>query len=76
MVTALALGAAPASAHAQLLSTEPASNEVLDAPPDQVVLHFSEAVQPPGDAIQVFAASGDEVDVGDVTSPAGGTPSR
>jgi copper transport protein len=72
MVTALALGAAPASAHAQLLSTEPASNEVLDAPPDQVVLHFSEAVQPPGDAIQVFAASGDEVDVGDVTSPAGG----
>jgi copper transport protein len=61
----LALGPAPADAHAELISTEPASGEQLDAAPERVVLRFTESVDVSDDAIEVLTAGGDPVDVGD-----------
>ncbi|MGH9210823.1 MAG: copper resistance protein CopC [Acidimicrobiales bacterium] len=72
VLVVLGLGATPAAAHAELVSTEPSSGQVVDAPPGQVVLHFSEGVDPPGDAIEVFDSAGDQLDVGDVTQGDGG----
>jgi copper transport protein len=62
---ALVLGPARADAHAELLSTEPAAGEHLATAPDQVVLHFSEAVNLGDDLVKVLDSSGDEVDAGD-----------
>jgi copper transport protein len=61
----LSLGPAPADAHAELISTEPASGEQLDAAPERVVLRFSESVDVSDDAVEVLTAGGDRVDVGD-----------
>ncbi len=62
---ALLWSPARADAHAELLSTEPASGEHLATAPDQVVLHFSEAVNLGDDLVKVLDSSGDEVDAGD-----------
>jgi copper transport protein len=62
---ALVLSPARADAHAELLSTEPAAGEHLATSPDQVVLHFSEAVNLGDDLVKVLDSSGDEVDAGD-----------
>ncbi len=64
-VLALVLSPARADAHAELLSTEPAAGEHLATGPDQVVLHFSEAVNLGDDLVKVLDSSGDEVDAGD-----------
>jgi copper transport protein len=61
---ALALTPARADAHAELLSTEPEAGARLDAAPEQVVLHFSEAVGIRDDLVRVLDASGDEVETG------------
>jgi copper transport protein len=61
----LALGPAPADAHAELISTEPASGEQLDAAPERVVLRFTESVDVSDDAVEVLTAGGDRVDVGE-----------
>ncbi|SEC73268.1 copper transport protein [Nocardioides exalbidus] len=58
----LVLGtAAPASAHATLVSTDPAEGAVLDAAPDQVTFTFNEAVIGVPTGIQVFDATGEVV---------------
>jgi methionine-rich copper-binding protein CopC len=67
----LALGAvlltAPlASAHSELLSTSPARDGVLSAPPTEVVLTFSTAVQSTGAAVVVTTADGTRLDDGPV----------
>ena len=62
---ALVLTPARADAHAELLSTEPAAGEHLATAPDQVVLHFSEAVNLGDDLVRVLDSAGDEVDAGD-----------
>lgn len=54
--------AAPASAHATLVGSDPAEGEVLDAVPDVVTFTFDEAVSLPADAVQVFDATGEPVD--------------
>jgi copper transport protein len=56
---------ARADAHAELLSTEPAAGEHLATAPDQVVLHFSEAVNLGDDLVRVLDSKGDEVDADD-----------
>ena len=61
----LALGPAPADAHAELISTEPASGEQLDVAPERVVLRFSESVDVSDDTVEVLTAGGDRIDVGD-----------
>jgi copper transport protein len=67
----LALAPAPADAHAELISTEPASGEQLDVAPEQVVLRFSESVDAADDAVEVLTAGGDRIDVGDPGHPNG-----
>lgn len=42
----LVLLAVPALAHAELISSTPRNGETLKAPPNQVALHFSEALEP------------------------------
>ena len=60
----LMLTPARADAHAELLSTEPEPGAQLDVAPEQVVLHFSEAVGIRDDLVRVLDASGDEVETG------------
>jgi copper transport protein len=73
VVAALGVLLAPAraDAHAELLSTEPAASEQLASPPDEVVLHFSEAVDLSDDTLEVLDASGHRLDIGDPQHPAG-----
>ncbi len=61
----LVLAPAPAGAHAELESTEPAAGEQLDAVPDRVVLHFTEAVDVSDDGVEVLTSEGDRVDAGE-----------
>ncbi|HET9422453.1 MAG TPA: copper resistance protein CopC [Nocardioides sp.] len=60
-VLALVLGAPPASAHATLLSTDPAEGEVVAKTPDVVTFTFDEPVSLTDDSIQVFDAAGEPV---------------
>jgi len=46
-------GASPAWAHAELVETVPAAGAQLDTAPEQVVLRYSETVDPFDDAIEV-----------------------
>lgn len=62
---------APADAHAELISTEPAAGDQLDAAPDRVVLRFSESVDVADDGVEVLTAGGDRVDVGEPGHPDG-----
>jgi copper transport protein len=65
LVAVVAGGAAPADAHAELLETAPANGEVLDTAPTQVFLRFSETIEIPDRALEVFGESGDELTTGD-----------
>jgi copper transport protein len=55
--------AAPASAHASLVSSDPAEGEVLTEAPDQVTLTFDETVAVVDDGIKAYDAAGDPLDV-------------
>ena len=55
--------AAPASAHATLVSTDPAEGAVLATAPDQVTFTFDESVQLVPDGLQAFDAAGDPVEI-------------
>jgi len=50
-----------ASAHAQLLQSDPAADSSLDSAPTSITLIFSEAVTPAGAGIRVFDPSGRQV---------------
>jgi copper transport protein len=64
-VGVVVFGAAPAFAHAQLLSTEPVAGAVLPKAPDRVVLHFGESVEIPLGSVRVFASpSGKQIETG------------
>ncbi|MFD2419647.1 copper resistance CopC/CopD family protein [Amycolatopsis pigmentata] len=66
-VLALFAGAGTASAHAELDSTDPARDAVLDAAPARVTLTFSEAIQVEGDGVRVFDPDGNQVESGQAT---------
>ncbi|MGQ0823701.1 MAG: copper resistance CopC/CopD family protein [Actinomycetota bacterium] len=72
VAVAILATAAPASAHAELVTSDPAAQATLPAgqPPTIVTLTFTEGVQVPDDAIRVLdAGTGTEVDgVGDSES--------
>jgi len=55
----------PVSAHALLLRSNPAANAVLDQPPIQVELFFSETLESKLSSITVIDSNGVTVDVGD-----------
>ncbi|MCD4524463.1 copper resistance protein CopC [Nocardioides sp. cx-173] len=64
LLVALALlaGAAPASAHATLVGSDPAEGEVLASAPAVVTFTFDEPVSLTADGVQVFDAEGESVD--------------
>jgi copper transport protein len=64
--TAIVITAAPAAAHAELVTSEPAGGTELPAgsPPDAITLRFTEAVQVPDDAIRMFDGDANVVEVG------------
>lgn len=65
MVAVLGVGAAlipqSVSAHALLLETDPPANSVLESPPIEVTLFFSEPVTPAGAGIRVYSPTGHQV---------------
>jgi copper transport protein len=78
LASALALlaGADPAVAHATLVGTVPAADEVIDAVPELVELRFDEAVEVVDDAVRVFGPDGNRVDLADVEVDDGGAMLR
>jgi copper transport protein len=60
------LVAAPASAHAELLQSDPAPGAVLAKAPKEIKLNFTESVDAKGGALRVFDADGERVDDGGV----------
>jgi copper transport protein len=65
------LGAGPASAHAQLQSSDPSPSSVLSVPPSQIVLHFGEPVEIDFGSVRVLGPLGNRVDQGGTHHPAG-----
>jgi copper transport protein len=62
VVAVLVLACAPpASAHAELIDTDPAEGSVLEAAPDVVRLTFNEPVRGVPDGVQVFDAEGEPI---------------
>ena len=67
----VALLAAPASAHASLLSTDPSNGGVYDTPPKAITLRFSEGVEVSDGGIRVYTADRDRVVTGKPEHPNG-----
>lgn len=65
-----------ALAHAELISTSPANQSVLDASPPEIVLRFSEGVDPIDPGIRLVDADGNDVEIGAVDQSAGGDTMR
>ena len=55
----------PATAHANLAEASPKPSEVLDAPPERVIIWFTEPIEPAFSAISVRDRSGAEVTDGE-----------
>ena len=70
VATVLLLGST-ASAHAELVSSSPANQAILDDSPTEILLTFTEDVDPIADSIRLVDASGAEVPLGDVGQSAG-----
>ena len=51
------------SAHANLVSSEPAANSELEEAPDRIIIRFTEPIEPSLSNIQVLGASGQRVDL-------------
>jgi len=71
VVVVLVGTAAPASAHAQLESTDPPASSVLLVAPGQVVLHFGEPVEIDFGSLRVLGPDGQRVDSGGAHHPSG-----
>ncbi|MEV8552454.1 copper resistance protein CopC [Streptomyces glaucescens] len=65
VAAALLAGAAPASAHAALTSSDPRQGAVVDQAPEQVSLTFSETVALSDDALRVLDPKGGRADTGE-----------
>lgn len=55
--------ASPASAHAELVSTSPTPGAVVPTSPAQIVLTFSEQVDPVANSIRIVSGDGKEIEV-------------
>ena len=64
----LAGPAAPAAAHATLIGSDPANGAILNEPPRQLVLTFTEPVRLLPDRITVIAPTGEQLDIGEPTT--------
>ncbi|MEP1122783.1 MAG: copper resistance protein CopC [Ilumatobacter sp.] len=63
----------PVSAHADLVETIPGNQAVLDEAPSEIVLTFSEAIDPVEPALRVVDADGNDVDLGTADQSRGDT---
>lgn len=59
-----ALSAGTALAHAELISSNPANEAILASTPPEILLRFSEDVDPIGDSIRLVDAAGNPVPLG------------
>lgn len=64
IVVALFASSAPVRAHADLVRTTPGNQVVAEESPSEIVLTFSEAVDPVDPAIRVVDADGNELELG------------
>ncbi len=64
-----------ASAHAYVVSSSPASGEVLEKSPESIFVQFDEEIEPAFFSLQVLSPSGERLDKGDATI-APGHPDR
>ncbi len=71
VVALVVVAAAPASAHATLLSTEPQNGGVYDKPPAEVKLRFSEPVEVALGGIRVYTSDRERVVTGGPEHPDG-----
>ena len=60
------LVAAPASAHAELIQSDPAPGAVLSRAPRTITLNFNEDVEVESGAVRLFDSDGQRVDNGGV----------
>ncbi len=67
----LAALAGVASAHAELISTEPGANAILTTPPREITLKFGEPVEVSLGAIRLFDGKGNEISVSPPAHPGG-----
>ncbi|WP_111648220.1 copper resistance CopC/CopD family protein [Actinoplanes lutulentus] len=65
------LSAAPASAHAALVASDPGNGTIVPDAPNRVTLNFSESVQLVAGKIRVIAPDGSQADQGDPTVDGG-----
>ena len=72
-LTLIALLAAPAFAHAQLVGTDPAPGQVLTKRPSTITLRFTENVQVSANAIRLYNSDGSVLVTGKPKSPDLGT---
>jgi methionine-rich copper-binding protein CopC len=61
---ALLAGVNIAAAHAELAESNPANGALLDEPPEQVWLRFTQELETGGSSLAVFDQNGQQVDVG------------
>ena len=54
-----------AASHANLAQSDPAANSVLETPPSQVTIRFTEPLEPALSEIRVLDSRGERVDLGD-----------
>jgi len=64
-VAALLAMAAPASAHARLLSSTPAGGSTVAEVPPEIVLEFNERIEASFGGVQVFDSAGNRIDSGE-----------
>lgn len=64
VVVVLALGAPPAGAHARLEATTPEADSLIDAPPDQVELRFTERIDLGLGGVRIIGPDGERADTG------------
>lgn len=68
---AVLAGASTALAHAELLSSFPANQELLEVAPTEIALQFTEGVDPIEPGIRLVNADGDDVELGAVDQSTG-----
>ncbi len=67
LVSVFLLNMPAASSHALLVKSEPAGNQILEKPPDNITIFFTENIEPKISHIYVFDLKGNRVDKGDST---------
>ena len=68
---AVLAGASTASAHAELVSSFPGNQELLEVAPTEIALQFTESVDPIEPGIRLVDSDGDDVEIGAVDQSAG-----